>query len=255
MAVAVEGPGGRLYLPPDPDHAEIAANCVPASEPDSELPTSALGFRVQKYGITRHRDLFTRRQLMSLEILAEEIATMRSQIMRDADGDEFYVDLVHAFLALSLSRVAQTNNTLVRWLIRKSGTSKGTPAFDRQIVSMVWEFSEGNVLGASVGSWSAALRNPLTALNCLPASKVEGTARQADAASATMAMQDVAISTDPPYFDAIGYADLSDFFYIWEPRFTSPTQGACDSMRLHACWRRLWQRNPVFLTLSNGCSG
>ena len=215
MAIAAEGPRGRLYLPPDPNHAEIAANCVPASEPDSELPTSALGFRVQKYGITRHSDLFTRRQLMSLEILADEISKIRPQIVRDSDGDEAYADLVQAFLALSLSRVAQTNNTLVRWLIRKSGTSKGTPAFDRQIVSMVWEFSEGNILGSSVGSWSAALRNPLTALNCLPATKIEGNARQADAAAASVEFENVIISTDPPYFDAIGYADLSDFFYIW----------------------------------------
>ncbi|MCY4442679.1 MAG: DUF1156 domain-containing protein [Deltaproteobacteria bacterium] len=215
MAMAAEGPRGRLYLCPDNRHDEIAAACVPSAEPDSELPSSALGFRVQKYGLTRHSDLFTKRQLTALEVLADEVANIRSEIILDSGGDNSYADLVQAFLALSLSRVAQTNNTLVRWLIRPTGTSKGTPAFDRPIVSMVWEFSEGNILGSSVGSWQAALRNPLTALSCLPFEPNTGVARQADAALHSTDITNAAISTDPPYFDAIGYADLADFFYIW----------------------------------------
>ena len=215
MAMAADGPKNRLYLPPDEQNEEIANNCVPSGEPETNLPQSALGFRVQKYGIVRHKDLFTKRQLTALAQLADAIAAIRSELISDADGDESYADLVQAFLALSLSRVAQTNNTLIRWLVRASGTSKGTPAFDRQIVSMVWEFSEGNLLGSSVGSWKAAIKNPLTALNCFPISAATGKAFQADAASDTPCPSGVVISTDPPYFDAIGYADLSDFFYIW----------------------------------------
>ncbi|MBI3325238.1 MAG: DUF1156 domain-containing protein [Nitrospinae bacterium] len=198
MAMAVESPRGRLYL-----------------EPTAELPESALGFRVQKYGITKHRDLFTIRQMAALSFLAKTIGDFREDIIRDAGGDVAYADLVQAFLALSLSRVAQTNNTLVRWLIRTSGTSKGTPAFDRQIVSMVWEFSEGNILGDSVGSWKTAVKNPLTALNSIPTSGLVGEAIQHNASSPWERGGGPVISTDPPYFDAIGYADLSDFFYIW----------------------------------------
>jgi putative DNA methylase len=153
--------------------------------------------------------------MASLSCLAEIIESIREEIICDANNDLEYADLLQAFLALSLSRVAQTNNTLVRWLIRASGTSKGTPAFDRQIVSMVWEFSEGNVLGGSVGSWDAAVRNPLTALNSIPSSEDVGEAIQHDASSQLGRGGKYAISTDPPYFDAIGYADLSDFFYIW----------------------------------------
>jgi putative DNA methylase len=215
MALAVEGPHGRLYLDPTAEHLKAAQDCEPWWKPDSELPASALGFRVQKYGITRHRDLFTKRQMAALSCLADLIGNIREDIIRDAEGDAGYADLIQAFLSLSLSRVAQTNNTLVRWLIRKSGTSKGTPAFDRQIVSMIWEFSEGNLLGNSVGSWKAAVKNPLTALNSIPAAGLVGEAVQHDASSPWDKGRDYFISTDPPYFDAIGYADLSDFFYIW----------------------------------------
>lgn len=221
MAMAVEGDRVRHYLPATDEHSAIAANCVPTSEPESELPSSALGFRVQKYGLVRHKDLFTKRQLTSIAALADAISSVRAEMIEHANGDIAYVDLVQAFLALSLSRVAQTNNTLVRWLVRASGTSKGTPAFDRQIVSMVWEFSEGNLFGTSVGSWTAALRNPLTSLNCIPTATTDARAEQADAAVDKLGKSSLVISTDPPYFDAIGYADLSDFFYIWLRRAMS----------------------------------
>lgn len=221
MAMAVEGDRVRHYLPPTEYQERIAAECVPASEPESELPPSALGFRVQKYGLVRHKDLFTRRQLTSLAALADAIGAVRTEMIEHAQGDVGYVDLIQAFLSLSLSRVAQTNNTLVRWLVRASGTSKGTPAFDRQIVSMVWEFSEGNLLGSSVGSWKAALRNPLTALNCIPTAPTNVRAQQGDAAEDPRPEKSLVVSTDPPYFDAIGYADLSDFFYIWLRRAMS----------------------------------
>lgn len=215
MAMAVEGKGRRLYVEPKPIDLAAAEECKPIWEPDSVLPESALGFRVQKYGITRHRDFFTKRQMLALSCIAEEIAEIRDDIIRDSKGDTDYADLVHAFLALSLSRLAQTNNTLVRWLVRTSGTSKGTPTFDRPIVPMVWEFSEGNIFGRSVGSWNAAVKNPLTALNSVPASSVCGEAIQHDASQRMNETGNMVISTDPPYFDAIGYADLSDFFYIW----------------------------------------
>ncbi len=215
MAMAVEGPRGRIYVEPTEEHLDAAQGCEPGWEPDSDLPDSALGFRVQRYGITKHKDLFTKRQMAALSCLAETVGGIRQEITRDAGGDVAYADLVQSFLALSLSRVAQTNNTLVRWLVRTSGTSKGTPAFDRQIVSMVWEFSEGNVLGESVGSWMAAVRNPLTALNSIPVSALIGESLIHDAASVWGRDGEYVISTDPPYFDAIGYADLADFFYVW----------------------------------------
>lgn len=223
MAMVADGPRSRVYLPPTKDQEEAADIEPPASAPETSLPPSALGFRVQKYGLVRHRDLFTNRQLVALSHLADAIAAVRGEVLTASGGDTGYADLIQAFLALSLSRVAQANNTLVRWRVRTTGTSKGEAAFDRQIVSMVWEFSEGNILGNSVGSWNTALRNPLTALKCLPTAGEIGRAVQADAADNDLHIKDVVISTDPPYFDAIGYADLADFFYIWLRRAIGET--------------------------------
>jgi putative DNA methylase len=103
MAMAVEGANGRVYIEPTAEHVEAARACTPTWEPDTELPDSALGFRVQKYGITKHRDLFTQRQMAMLSCLAEEIGEIRQDILRDADNDRGYAYLIQVFLALSLS--------------------------------------------------------------------------------------------------------------------------------------------------------
>jgi putative DNA methylase len=215
MAIVVDGPKGRIYLPPDNFHVKIAADAHPSWVPDTDMPAQALGFRVQRYGIIKHRHLFTSRQLDVLSTFSDLIPQVYEQILDRSGGDVLYAKAVVTFLALSISRLAQTNNALVRWLVRKTGTSKGTPAFDRPIVSMLWEFSEGNVFGKSVGSWHLALENPLSAFKAIPTEAVPGTSIQRDAASEfTLEMMPI-ISTDPPYFDNIGYADLSDFSYIW----------------------------------------
>jgi putative DNA methylase len=215
MTIVVDTPGGRKYLPPNQIHADLANQVEPTWVPGTQLPEKALGFRVQNYGITRHEDLFTARQLAALSTFAELISPVREQIVADSDGDIEYANALVTFLALAVDRLMQTNNTLVRWLIRKTGTSKGTPAFDRPIVSMLWEFAEGNVFGRSVGSWTAALENCLTAFKSFPEKAIQGNAIQQDAASQFNVPRAPIISTDPPYFDNIGYADLSDFYYIW----------------------------------------
>ncbi|WP_316571342.1 DUF1156 domain-containing protein [Neobacillus sp. YIM B06451] len=215
MCYVVEGPKGRVYLSPDEMQIQTAGSAKTNWEPETELPSQALGFRVQNYGITKHRDLFTARQLVSLTTFSDLVREVREKILIDSSGDIEYTDAITVFLSLSLNRLAQTNNTLIRWLVRKTGTSKGTPAFDRQIVSMVWEFSEGNVFGESVGSWSTALNNPITALKSIPWENcIAGEVWQCDAAS-NYKIEKPVISTDPPYYDNIGYSDLSDFYYIW----------------------------------------
>ena len=139
MAIAAEGPSGRIYLSPEGLHLKKAVEANPKWVPDTDMPVQALGFRVQRYGITKHRALFTQRQLAALSTFSELISQVHKHILHYS-GDVNYANAVATFLALSVSRLAQTNNTLVRWLVRKTGTSKGTPAFDRQIVSMLWEF-------------------------------------------------------------------------------------------------------------------
>jgi putative DNA methylase len=215
--IVVDGSYGREYLPPNDDHVAIANSANPSWVPETSLPERALGFRVQAYGITKHRDLFTSRQLAAITTFADLIDKAHRQVVRDSGGSSEYADAIATFLALAVDRLAQTNNTLVRWLVRKSGTSKGTPAFDRQVVSMVWEFSEGNVTGKSVGSWHMALKNVLSAFKSFPLSKkAAAQVLQHDATVKPSFLQRAPIiSTDPPYFDNIGYADLSDFYYTW----------------------------------------
>jgi putative DNA methylase len=217
MSIVVDTPKGRRYLPPYLDQVTVANSANPSWTPETSLPEKALGFRVQKYGITKHRDLFTKRQLVAVTTFADLVHEAREQIIQDSKGDEQYANAVTVFLSLAVDRLAQTNNTLVRWLVRKSGTSKGTPAFDRQIVSMVWEFSEGNVFGRSVGSWKAALKNVSTAFKSFPRfSRAGAKVFQHDATTKPNFLPSAPIvSTDPPYFDNIGYADLADFYYIW----------------------------------------
>ncbi|MBR2536596.1 MAG: DUF1156 domain-containing protein [Hyphomicrobium sp.] len=215
LAVVAEHQRRRIYLDPLDEYATIGFKDQDNWIPSTSLPQKALGFRVQNYGINLHAQLFTARQLTVISTICDAVRAVADRIASDG-GSEEYKRLVSTFLALGVSRLAQTNNTLVRWLVRKSGTSKGTPAFDRQIVSMTWEFSEGNVFGTSVGSWQAAYKNPLTSLSCLPRNVSSGSSSIYDASSGEAAPTSLAIiSTDPPYFDNIGYADLSDFFYIW----------------------------------------
>lgn len=212
MSVVAEHQRRRIYIEPTAAYENMEGAKWDGWSPSTSLPEKALGFRVQNYGINQHAQLFTPRQLAIISCFSEKVRALSEKLATQGD----YHKLVATFLALGISRLAQTNNTLVRWLVRKSGTSKGTPAFDRQIVSMTWEFSEGNVFGTSVGSWQAAYKNVLSSVSCLPHEASPGRARLFDASSGNPPpVSSAIISTDPPYFDNIGYADLSDFFYIW----------------------------------------
>ncbi len=114
MAIVVDGPKGRIYLPPDNLHVKIATEANPSWVPDTDMPVQALGFRVQRYGITKHRNLFTPRQLDVLSTFSDLIPQVYEQILDRSGGDVLYANAVVTFLALSISRLAQTNNALVR---------------------------------------------------------------------------------------------------------------------------------------------
>jgi putative DNA methylase len=186
-----------------------------------QMPDAALGFRVQQYGITNFLDLFTKRQAISLQTFAEEVAAIREEIVADArnagmpddqlglesgdTGAHAYADAILCVLGLCVGKMAQSNNILVRWFIDpRNGSGKATPAFDRHAIPMVWDFVETNPFGGSVGDWTGPVLE--TALKIL----------QLDARKVGARLPPGAIiATDPPYYANIGYADLSDFFYQW----------------------------------------
>jgi putative DNA methylase len=228
MAVVTEGPSGRRFCAPNELHEQAAVVDAPSSAPDTDMPKQALGFRVQAYGMIKHRHLFTPRQLVALTTFSDLITMARGLVKDDAtaaglSSDETplrdkgkgalaYAEALSVYLALSMSRVAMGCNTLARW--NPTG-QKVQHCFGRQALAMVWDFADPNPFTDATGSWASGYKyvaDPLELRGVLPIAP--GTASQQDAAQLRPSARAL-VSTDPPYYDNVGYADLSDFFYVW----------------------------------------
>jgi putative DNA methylase len=226
MAIVAEGTRNRLYLNPSNDHERIARNAQPDWKPDVEFFQKALGFRVGNYGMTRWSDLFTDRQLVALTTFSDLVMAARERAKADAtegtfsddptdldgggSGSSAYVDAIAMYLAIALSRLADIQNSLCSWENTKTQVRH---LFTRQAIPMLWDFGENNVFGGAAGDYKVSLQNMIKALERIP-SGPSSFALQVDAQSQVSSAGRV-VSTDPPYYDNIGYADLSDFFYIW----------------------------------------
>ena len=227
MAIVAEGTRGRVYVAPYAEQIEAADVPEPDGCPQTDLPDEALGFRIQNYGLKRHKDLFTNRQLTALTTFSELVGEAQEQatadalaagmpndgigVDKDGHGARAYGEAIGVYLALGVDRLAMTNNSLVRW---NSTGQKAQHCFGRQALSMLWDYAECNTLGLATGSLNAAVFYSHDALPFLPHGSPIGIARQFDAQS-DCKLRDIMVSTDPPYYDNIGYADLSDFFYVW----------------------------------------
>lgn len=229
MAIVVKGKKGRVYLSPTDEMESIALESDPQGVPDTDLPEKALGFRVQEYGMLKHRDLFTSRQLVALTTFFDLIEEAREQAIVDAmaigmvddglgidqggTGATAYGDALTVFLAFCVNRCVNFNNSLTVWAER---SEKITYLFVRQAISMVWDFGEANIMENVVGGFTTNLEYQVKCLLKL-GTKGCGIALQRDASTQSISSLKV-ISTDPPYYDNIGFADLSDFFYVWMRR-------------------------------------
>ncbi len=215
MAIVAEGKRSRIYLPANEEHEQIAASARPAWVPETDLPEQALGFRVQNYGMTRHADLFTQRQLVALTTFSDLVGEVRDRVWQEADaanvgqGSE-YANAVATYLALGVSKLADSGNSLVSW---KASMDQPIHLFTRQAIPIVWDYAEPSIFSQAMGDLSITLSNIVRSLDQLP-SKARGCVRQADAQSQLTQKASV-YSTDPPYYDNVSYADLSDFFYVW----------------------------------------
>lgn len=218
MAVVAEGPRQRIYLPPDPDHEKAAEVSRPEDLPDTDLPQQALGFRVQGYGMTRHADLFTNRQLTALSSFSDLIGEARDRVIADG-GDAEYAGAVTTYLALGVSRLTDIQNALCRW---ENTRSQVRNLFTRQAISMVWDFAEGGLFSGAAGDYGVSLGSivaTIEQLTGIEAAKVQ----QLDATRPRPQHCVAVVATDPPYYDNVGYADLADFFYVWLRRSLSAT--------------------------------
>ncbi|MBE8949965.1 MAG: DUF1156 domain-containing protein [Quinella sp. 3Q1] len=209
MAIVAEGLNGRIYLPPDAHHEKIADVEKPDDYPSGELPDKALGFRVQEYGITEWHQLFTNRQLTALTTFSELIDDIKDQVQSDG-GSKVYADAIAVYLAFLIDKLAAYGNSICLWDVTRDGIAH---AFGRQAIPMVWNFAESNSFSNSSGCFDNALNWIYKSVRELPAKKI-GEVFQHSALE-KFSLEKVLVSSDPPYYDNIGYADLSEFFYVW----------------------------------------
>ena len=229
MAMAVEGHKGRVYVPPAEEHELRAVSEQPSWKPDAEIAYYPGRTNVVRYGMTTFADLFTPRQLVALSTFSDLVAEAKQRVHADAvaaglsdDGQSLdsggagasaYSDAVATYLAFGVSRLTDICNSLCRW---ESSKTQVRNLFGRQAIPMVWDFAEPNVFAQAAGDYLVSLTSLSKVLDAwVGSAETPGDARQLDA---TAAIEDVScpvFSTDPPYYDNISYADLSDFFYVW----------------------------------------
>ncbi|KQN96403.1 hypothetical protein ASF01_13625 [Stenotrophomonas sp. Leaf70] len=229
MAIVAEGSRGRVYLPPVDEVEEAAISAKPEWRPDGEVPSRLTGGTCYAYGLTSFGDLFTGRQLVALNQFADLVSEVRGLIRQDAIANDMpddgrglvvggigataYAEAVGVYLAFAISKLADRGSTICTWFTERDSTRN---TFARQSIPMTWDFAELNTLLDGTGSFLGAVEWTSESIEgCGGQSHgVAGVVAQADASNQQISAGKV-VSTDPPYYDNIAYADLSDFFYMW----------------------------------------
>jgi len=229
MAIVTEGPRGRVYLAPTAGQEAVARQAQPAWKPEVAMPANPRWFSPPAYGLKTYGDLFTPRQLVALTTFSDLVGEAMQRIQADAltagmavdglgldaggTGATAYAQAVGVYLAFALNKLADRGSSICTWFTERDSTRN---TFARQSIPMTWDFAELNTLLTGTGSFSGAAEwtaESIEGIAVLNANSVS-TALQADAQTQTISTHKL-ISTDPPYYDNIGYADLSDFFYVW----------------------------------------
>lgn len=227
MAVVAEGQRGRIYIAPD--EAQIAATDVPMPDdyPQGKLAYYPGHLNTNVYGLDEFWKLFTNRQLTALTTFSTLVGEAQKRAEKDAvaagladdgvgladggTGARAYGQAVGVYLAFSVDRLADFCNAVCRWA---PTNEKSMNVFSKQAIAMTWDYPEVNVFSNSAGGYEAVASYIVSCVKKLANSTFRGYANQFDAQSDN-GMRNIMISTDPPYYDNIGYADLSDFFYVW----------------------------------------
>ena len=231
MAIVAEGTRGRVYLSPLTLHEDIAHQAKPTWKPSLALPDDPRNFWTVHYGLTTYGDLFTPRQLVALTTFSDLVQEAIARCHQDAlaagmaddglgleaggTGAQAYAEAVGVYLAFALDKVADRGSSLGRW--DPTPTQSGIiNTFSRQALPMTWDFAESNPLGNASGNWGSSVLLVCKNFSVF-SSLCDGIVSQKCAREQDISCNKV-ISTDPPYYDNIGYADLSDFFYVWMRR-------------------------------------
>jgi len=236
MAIVAEGNRTRIYLAPTADHEAAADVSRPDDVPDQEIPTPNHDVdRLPMYGMPRWCDAFTARQLTALTTFSDLISEAREHILADArttgmpegerleaggTGAAAYADAVATYLGFTLSKATARNNTMCTW---EAGMDRLRGSFQRQALPITWDHAEANPLESFGGGFQAVVQSECEVLEALIAPSGAVTRSTAIQRSAVdFPARGPLVSTDPPYYDNIGYSDLSDFFYVWLRRSLQP---------------------------------
>jgi len=224
MATVAEGQRRRHYLAVSPEHLRAADVKRPPGVPAGAMGYYPRDIKAPTYGLTEWADLFTNRQLLALTTFSDLVIEARERVLRDAlatgapsgrrieEGGtdaEAYADAVATYLGLVVSRCCDYSSSLCSWHVNRELIRN---VFGRQAIAMNWDFAETMILSTSAGGFAGQVNWVAKAVEVVPMGPVS-VAIQGDAAQAHM--ESALISTDPPYYDNIGYSDLSDFFYVW----------------------------------------
>ena len=206
LAIVVSSKSGRAFAQATNEHVEVADCAKPNWRPDIALPNHSQYIGVLGYGYKTFGELFTERQLVALNTFSDLLSEVRAEIQGDAE----YASAVITYLALAISRLADSCNAHCRWAADKVQLKN---MFGRQAIPMTWDYFEANPFSGTAGDFLISATTVSKALERWHGNS-PGEINNVDAQSANYSSNTV-ISTDPPYYDNIPYADLSDFFYGW----------------------------------------
>lgn len=226
MAVVGEGKNRRIYITPDSEQSDTAQVEKPTSYPEGKLAFYPGHLNTNVYGLDEFHKIFTNRQLTALTTFSGLVAEAQAKAEADAiaaglpndhvplaeggTGAKAYGEAVGVYLAFVVSKLADRGSSICSWDSSREGLRN---TFGRQAIPMVWDYAEGNPFSTSSGCFDNMLEWVFKCIREFPAFN-NGIAKQRDAQS-DCGLRDIMVSTDPPYYDNIGYADLSDFFYVW----------------------------------------
>lgn len=229
MAVGYEGPDGREYVSPDEEHLNAAKVDVPVDVPVGELPNNTRWFSPPLFGLKNYADLYSPRQLLLMTTLCDLVCEIRSEIQEDAikagmpdddisltsggSGALAYGEAVSVYLALVIDKLANFQSEICTW-DNRNGNIRA--AFTRQAIPMTWVFAEGNPFSSVTGNYDTMLEDVVRSIRNLPC-RSEAKVVQGDGTRMKFPQNSI-LFTELPYYDNVGYADLSDYFYVWMRR-------------------------------------
>ncbi len=221
LSIVAESQRGRLYIASDNEQIDIALSAKPNWKPEELVTTPSHDVdRLPMYGMYKWGDAFTARQLVALTTFSDLVHEAREKILLDMSSlgiytentnNNLYADAITTYLGINVSRLANRCSTLCFW---DSVGENVQQVFARQAITMIWDFVEGNPFSTSTGNFIGQIDYMTSVIGTNPYD-VDGFVEQKDSSAVVGSTTQSLISTDPPYYDNISYADLSDFFYIW----------------------------------------